>query len=436
MRYNDKPISRPEQDVFGRAKFASLLASAIDSFSSPKSGVAKDGYVIAINGKWGSGKSSVIELVIRYLRHAEMARASEISLPPTFREPAPKTADELEEMSRHYEEIEERILEIESDNRDTAKWEPLSRLNEFNIWLGSKERANIADEYWRLKIYTRSHPRTLVVRFSPWLFAGQTELAAALLSELARSLGQSLGNEVRAAFGQVLGRLAELAPIAGAGINLASGTVFGSFLSAGSSLIKKSSNSLTLGPTLDELRLKLRSVLRKFKNKQILVVIDDIDRLTPDEALAMVSLVKGLGDLPNLIYVLSYDGDVLSSLLTTALENANAVDYLDKIVQYAVELPVISEDDIFSYFNMSCADVIEKISAGDQKRFGFAWTYFLRYYLETPRDVRRLVNGFSFSFSALHDHVDPVDLLILEAYRLFEPKIYLYIRDNFTTLVD
>ena len=201
MKFSDRPISRPDQDAFGRAKFASFLATAIDNL--PVSTVAKDGYIIAVHGKWGAGKTSTVELAIRYLRHIEMERASHIALPPN-RDSNPRTRDELEVMARTFEQIEGRILSIENQNKDPTRWEPSSRFKEFLKWLGSEESARVADYYWQLKVYVDKNPRTLVVRFSPWIFSGRVELASALLSELARTLGQRLGPDVRAAFGQVL----------------------------------------------------------------------------------------------------------------------------------------------------------------------------------------------------------------------------------------
>jgi hypothetical protein len=61
MLYSDRPISSPRQDVLGRAGFALELAKAIDNLV-----LARDGFVIALLGEWGSGKSSVIELIVRY----------------------------------------------------------------------------------------------------------------------------------------------------------------------------------------------------------------------------------------------------------------------------------------------------------------------------------------------------------------------------------
>ena len=57
--FNDEAISTPEEDRFGVNPFAQALATSIKEIKAPV------GTTIAINGKWGSGKSSTVNL-IRY----------------------------------------------------------------------------------------------------------------------------------------------------------------------------------------------------------------------------------------------------------------------------------------------------------------------------------------------------------------------------------
>jgi Cdc6-like AAA superfamily ATPase len=58
----DRPINSGGEDLLGRAKFAASLGKAIKSWRG------KDSLVIALYGPWGSGKSSVKNLVLESLR--------------------------------------------------------------------------------------------------------------------------------------------------------------------------------------------------------------------------------------------------------------------------------------------------------------------------------------------------------------------------------
>ena len=70
--YNDAPITDPSADRFGVDPFAKALAVSIRKIGSP------DGTVVALNGPWGSGKSSAVNLLLHHLKDA--VDAGEISI--------------------------------------------------------------------------------------------------------------------------------------------------------------------------------------------------------------------------------------------------------------------------------------------------------------------------------------------------------------------
>ena len=61
----DRPIGSIEEDLLGRAPFAESLASAIKGWRGNES------LAVALYGPWGSGKSSVKNMVLQTLRSAE-----------------------------------------------------------------------------------------------------------------------------------------------------------------------------------------------------------------------------------------------------------------------------------------------------------------------------------------------------------------------------
>ena len=59
MNYNnDRPIYTSEQDLLGRASFSKCLGKSIYSYNG------SEGLIIGLFGKWGSGKTSVINMAI------------------------------------------------------------------------------------------------------------------------------------------------------------------------------------------------------------------------------------------------------------------------------------------------------------------------------------------------------------------------------------
>jgi predicted KAP-like P-loop ATPase len=423
MHFSDQPIARPSEDFLGRKTFALALARAVDTLAP-----ARDGFVIALLGEWGTGKTSVVRLLVRYIRHIEMSRASQKPLNGET-EAKPKSIEELEEMAPVFERIEGRIADLESLNKNVPRWAKDARWKEIRRWLGSDDAADTADLYWQLKARVDANPHTLVIHFSPWLIAGRSELASALLSELARALGEKLGDEVKSAFGNVLQRLSEFTPVAGAGLDLVTGGLGGAVVRAGGDWSSKLAKRLVSGQTLDEIRSHLKKVLRQLDDRQVLVIIDDLDRLTPDEAVEMVSLVKSLGDLPNVVYLLCYDEITLDALIKTSI-GVDGIRFLEKIVQYPVHLPLIEDADLTALFNAEMSKYVNvALPEEEQRRLSYVWTHVLRRYIKTPRDIRRFVNSFAVSYSGTSDFTDVVDLVTLECLRVFEPNVYNFVRN-------
>ena len=63
MNYStDRPIEMVEQDLLGRSSFSNQLGKAIYEYKG------KDGLVIGLFGKWGTGKTSVINMAVNEIK--------------------------------------------------------------------------------------------------------------------------------------------------------------------------------------------------------------------------------------------------------------------------------------------------------------------------------------------------------------------------------
>ena len=58
----DRPIEATKDDLLGRAKFSRSFGQAILAYNE------KDSIVTALYGDWGSGKSSVINMALEYIK--------------------------------------------------------------------------------------------------------------------------------------------------------------------------------------------------------------------------------------------------------------------------------------------------------------------------------------------------------------------------------
>jgi KAP family P-loop domain len=90
--------------------------------------------------------------------------------------------------------------------------------------------------------------------------------------------------------------------------------------------------------TLQEQKNELANELRKL-NQNVLIIMDDIDRLTPNETANLFQLVKTNGDFPKIIYLLLCQRDTVEHALKIALE-LDGKQYLKKIVNVGFDIPI------------------------------------------------------------------------------------------------
>ncbi|AUS10693.1 hypothetical protein C0W65_00860 [Bacillus subtilis] len=80
-----------------------------------------------------------------------------------------------------------------------------------------------------------------------------------------------------------------------------------------------------------ELENEMKKVLSE-KNKKIVVFIDELDRLFPDEIITVFQMIKAILDLPGILFVVAMDGEVVKNALNDK-GIQNPINYLDKIFQ-------------------------------------------------------------------------------------------------------
>lgn len=145
-------------------------------------------------------------------------------------------------------------------------------------------------------------------------------------------------------------------------------------------------------PDIEARKLALENALRKFP-RRIVVLLDDLDRLYPAEAYEMVRIIKAVGDLPNVGYVLAWDEKYVSAALDK-LSVPFAATYLDKVVQVRLPVPPLSFPQRVALMNKSLVRLAKGALAqhfkGGEERLGLLFHHGLSELIEQPRDVVRL----------------------------------------------
>lgn len=375
---SDRPITKVEEDLLGRSGFATDLADAMTSWHG------KESLVVALHGDWGSGKSSVKNMA-------------------------------------------------------------LSRLEDI----------------------TENKPD--VIEFSPWEWAAQEKITASFFQEVSKSIGRTdqsksgkklaatlkkygrylnTGEAVVSGFSKAVPTLFVLATIVGVGGNFADEAWVSNFstsillilggwaavLKWGKGFIDMLSGSVAKTAqekeqSLGGIRLELTGLLEKRKSP-LIVVMDDLDRLTSSQLRMVFQLIKANLEFPNVVFLLLFQRDLVEEKMSEGVQQGR--DYLEKIIQVPFDIPRIENtrlhDLLFSRLNEILKQDESAKNMFDSGRWGNIFYGSMSDYFDNLRNVYRYTSTLSFHFTLLKGkdafEVNPVDLISIECLRVFEPDVY------------
>lgn len=340
----DKPIKDVSLDLLNRASFSSQLAEAIISYDD------SDNFTISICGKWGSGKTSILNMVEKFIE---------------------------------------------------------------------KKTENFNDE-----------SKPIIVHFNPWNYSDQSQLIPQFFSTMVSALCVHTKSDVLNNIGDVLLSYSAILeytqyiPVAGEYLKSINKLANG----LGKRLTKKNNN-------LNQKKKEVIEALEKQKHKFI-VIIDDIDRLNNHQIKLIFQLVNSLADFPNVIYLLSFDKDVVVRALREE-QNCNGEEYLEKIIQVPIDIPEAKGSSIYNVLS----EKLNKLWVGEIKYIeseGNYWrqifTNCIEPFVNSIRDVNRIINVYQFKYNMMHDEVNCIDLLAITVLQLYATNIYKWIYKNIDSI--
>jgi len=260
-------------------------------------------------------------------------------------------------------------------------------------------------------------PELAVVDFNPWLFSGQQQLSDVFFREIAAELrlkDQSRFGVIAEGlndYGDVLSPLA-IIPWFGGWFDRA----FKATKIAATWLSDRKKGSRTLRDQVTDALTELE--------QPIVVVIDDIDRLTSTEIRDIFKLVRLTASFPNVVYLLAFDRTRVEQALSE--EGVPGRAYLAKILQLSFDVPMIPRE----LLRRQVFERLEELLDGIED-LRFTQTLWADIYFEVIeplignlRDVTRFALSARPTLRALGGEVETVDLLALEALRVFRPELF------------
>lgn len=273
---------------------------------------------------------------------------------------------------------------------------------------------------------------TVVVSFSPWLITNRTALVSAFFAQLSTALDKaeervpttwwlfqknSAKTLSKARKGlRSFSKFASRAATVGAAFDptFISAAALGGINAASQVLDGTDSDGKTLEALKDELTHTLSELAKADRTFRVLVLIDDLDRLDPNDALEVLRLVKSVGDFPAITYLLAYDRGVIADAIARSISVENGDAYLEKIIQYSFKVPPLEAFRLRFWLRSE----LEKMYPGEidvESTLANAvldkWAGRL---LTTPRDVRRLLFSVRAVWAKIQGKANILDLVWIQ----------------------
>ncbi|MFT0846680.1 P-loop NTPase fold protein [Actinomycetaceae bacterium L2_0104] len=263
-----------------------------------------------------------------------------------------------------------------------------------------------------------TEPVLTVVDFNPWMFSGSNQLVSFFFTEI----GAELNVRNKSRFGKAADWLAQYAGIlkpVSQSIPVPGAAAAGEAAAAALTGLADTTNA-------DRSAKKVREEITKELTalaQPIVVVIDDIDRLTTLEIREIFKLVRLTASFPNIIYVLAFDRERVEQALTE--DGIPGRAYLEKIVQLSFDVPQAPEkllrSQVFEELNRILAPVTN--ATLDDSRWSDVYWEVIDPLFSNMRDVTRYAISARSTIKSLGGEVDLVDLLAMEALRVFRPEL-------------
>lgn len=353
----DKSVSHPDEDRYGFRHVAQQLAHSVR-------GIGRQGSaVIGIEGAWGSGKTSLLNLLRSELEDGRENNTFVLTISPW--------------------------LDGGSNSPVESLLIPVAA-----IIAGEEEKRLSATQRRRLKAKK-----------------GLTETAGTILR-----------------YTQATARhLAPAAEIA---------AIIPGMPNAGGALKALSEASLTgKRKTTAELRTEIAEKIVAL-DLSFIVLLDDLDRLEPAQAVEVIRLVKSVADFPHFRYLLCYDKAVLAQAIKNGLGVADGELYLQKIVQISFSLPRPESFDLRREFLSGAVQLYETVnnSAPDEGIISdlVRVTDIYGASLKTPREVQLALNGLTFRYRGIRDYTYLPDLCFLLLLHTTHTALYNWAEEYLT----
>ncbi len=272
----------------------------------------------------------------------------------------------------------------------------------------------------------------LIFDYRPWLYSTVDSLLLGFCVQIAAQLQGNPGKKYQTAskalmgLSTVFGRLTSLPGEYGLA---AAGATAGSQLLAGTADVMQDLSKIDLSNAREKVQQALDQA-----GRPAVIIVDDVDRLEPDEIRLLFQFLKAVADFRGVSYLLAYDPIPVEKALSFGGELSGR-EYLKKFIQLPIRLPRISNLLLQRFFRDSVSelspDLKPPLNAAERSALDKCsqLAVFL-HCLKTPRDVVRLLNSFRLRLSDCRGEINLDQLLLFVLLDLISPAAVERVREH------
>ena len=267
----------------------------------------------------------------------------------------------------------------------------------------------------------------IVVHFEPWNFTDTNQLLTQFFVRLANEF-QKKGDKNLAKIGKALENYSEafslLKLIPAVGEPIAAVSKWGA-LRIGRNMQK----GLDERDVLQQKEQVIKTL--EAQSNRILVILDDIDRLSNEQIRYIFQLITSVARFPNTTYLLVFDKEIVVEALKD-VQSGNGQDYLEKVIQMPIQIPDIQRADLrkalFARLEEIKADF--KDIGYNQKRWQRLFGSCVDPFITHLRDINRLCNALRFKLTGISSEIDFADMIAISVLEIHHPLVYEWIKNN------
>lgn len=274
-----------------------------------------------------------------------------------------------------------------------------------------------------------------IIKFNPWIYSSYNQLVGQFFDELIMEFTNSRDVSLSGFLRQYKIKVNELElakKLAVVGTSL-----IDSRLGSGVERIIGSSSEE------DNLSYLKKKINGQLAGRKVVCIIDDLDRLSKDEIAEMFKLIKIMADFKNMVYLVSFDKDVVAK----ALENDYGGEkYIEKIINVPLYVPLITTQELTDLL----LDEVKRLQEQYELKIDYSrLNRFLNFYpiahdkkfgvihfFKNLRDVKRFINILEFNIELIKEEVNFADFFVLTSLQVFHLDIYNKIKYNEYLLTD